>query len=116
LQGLGVDLETAESLDGESILRVACRSDEILPLHLFQCDSLASGKVILVIKAAVYKLYIKSIGRVLDLHDVSIFINGKQTRVSVTLRNKASNKAGTPAFASGAFIGANGSVVAFASI
>jgi 4'-phosphopantetheinyl transferase EntD len=74
--GLGIDLECDEPLDDAAMVRIICRPEE---LHR-ACDpshpaNLERGKLLFVVKEAVYKVYRALHNTFLDFHDVSVSLD-----------------------------------------
>jgi 4'-phosphopantetheinyl transferase EntD len=71
--GLGLDFENDEPLDDATMVRLVCRREELVP----GCDSahpesLRRGKLLFVVKEAVYKLYQPLTDTFLDFHDLRV--------------------------------------------
>ena len=74
--GLGLDVESDEPLDDAAMLQLVCRPEELVP----GCDphhatSLRRGKLLFVVKEAVYKLYWPHTKTFLDFHDLTVVID-----------------------------------------
>ena len=71
--GVGLDIEGGDPLDNATMVRLVCRPEELVP----GCDfahpsSLRRGKLVFVVKEAVYKLYRPLTGCFLDFHDLRV--------------------------------------------
>jgi 4'-phosphopantetheinyl transferase EntD len=78
--GLGLDLEYDTPLDGEQIVNLICRPDELG--SAVNDSSRHHGKLLFVIKEAVYKLHSAGGGQFLDFHDVRVAVD----RITETFR------------------------------
>ena len=76
LQGIGIDLEEHEPLQDLIMVEIICRSDELIrgfdPSHTV---NLQHGKLLFVIKEAVYKLYWPLTMAFLDFQDIRVTVD-----------------------------------------
>jgi len=77
VRGVGLDIEGGDPLDNATMVRLVCRPEELVP----GCDfahpaSLRRGKLLFVVKEAVYKLYRPLTGCFLDFHDLRVTLDG----------------------------------------
>ena len=72
--GLGLDLELDEELEGD-LYPFICRKDEVYLKQILARTRIDPGKLLFVIKEAVYKAYFPGAGFFLDFHDVKVEID-----------------------------------------
>ena len=76
VRGIGLDIEGGDPLDDATMVRLVCRPEELVP----GCDfahpsSLRRGKLLFVVKEAVYKLYRPLANCFLDFHDLRVTLD-----------------------------------------
>ncbi|HZK89405.1 MAG TPA: 4'-phosphopantetheinyl transferase superfamily protein [Stellaceae bacterium] len=74
--GVGLDLEADEPLNSEAVMEVVCRPEELVPGHRIGTPiNLRRGKLLFVVKEAIYKLYWPLTGAFADFHDFSVTLD-----------------------------------------
>jgi 4'-phosphopantetheinyl transferase EntD len=76
IRGLGLDIEGDEPLDDATMVELVCRPEELVPdCGPSQPANLRRGKLLFVVKEAVYKLYRPLADVFLDFQDVNITLD-----------------------------------------
>ncbi len=71
--GIGLDIEGDGQLDDATMVRIVCRPEELVPgCNPSHTGNLRHGKLLFVLKEAVYKLYWPLTGTFLDFHDLRV--------------------------------------------
>ncbi len=112
--GLGLDIEDDLPLDEAEMVGLVCRADELADaLRPSAPEHLLRGKLLFVIKEAVYKLHRPLGGAFLDFHDVRVTLDTSAGRFRAELIH-ARQQGGAGAVIRGGFARANGSLAALA--
>ncbi len=89
VRGIGIDLEENEPLQDAAMVELVCRPDElILGSDPSQAANLQRGKLLFVIKEAVYKLCWPVMRTFLEFHDVSVMVDIPAGTFSAELVNR----------------------------
>jgi 4'-phosphopantetheinyl transferase EntD len=105
VRGLGLDLETDEPFDDPAMVRIVCRPEELISgRDPSDAENLRRGKLLFVVKEAVYKLYRPLSDTFLEFDDLSVSLDESTGAFSADLANPqrpavAGNRAVTGVFA-----------------
>ena len=113
--GLGLDLETDAALDVPHMVELICRPEELGRCDYQDTACLERGKLLFVIKEAVYKLYQPIANYLLDFHDVRVVIDETTCTFGGLIVNPAAPAVGDSRTLSGSFVHAEGLYIALAS-
>jgi 4'-phosphopantetheinyl transferase EntD len=117
VRGVGLDLETAEPFDDAEIVRMVCRPEELVSgRDLSDPANLERGKLLFVIKEAVYKLYRPLIDTFLEFHDLSVSLDESAAAFRATLVNPRRPSLAGHRTITGNFAKAEGLFIALASL
>lgn len=117
VEGIGLDLEADEPLDNATMVRLVCRPEELIdPGDAGAPSNLHRGKLIFVIKEAIYKLYRPLSGAFLEFHDLTVSLDDTAGTFRAELVNSERPAMGGARAVNGVFAKAQGLVVALASL
>jgi 4'-phosphopantetheinyl transferase EntD len=117
VSGLGLDIETGEPLDSETLLQIVCRAEELIPgLDPSDSENLQRGKVIFAVKEAVYKLYSPLTATFLEFHDLATACDESTGAFRADLVHPQRQAAAGVRTITGVFVRAEGLIVALASL
>ncbi len=117
MRGVGLDLETDEPFDDAEIVRMVCRPEEFLPgRDPSDPANLQRGKLLFVIKEAVYKLYSPLCDAFLEFHDLSVSLDELAGTFRATLVNPQRPALAGNRTIAGNFAKAEGLFIALASL
>jgi 4'-phosphopantetheinyl transferase EntD len=117
IRGLGLDIEGDEPLDDATMVELVCRPEELVP----DCGpshpaNLRRGKLLFVVKEAVYKLYRPLADVFLDFHDVNVTLDETTGGFGAELVNPQLLGVAGGRAVNGSFTQAEGLVIALASL
>lgn len=114
---LGLDLETGEPLDGATMVGLVCRPEELFPASEAAApENLRRGKLIFVVKEAVYKLYSPLAGAFLEFHDLTVSLDEPAGTFRAALANPERPPLDGVRSVTGVFAETDGLIVALTSL
>src|SRR5262249_35720043 len=116
IEALGLDVEGDEPLDNASMVKLVCRREELVPgFDPSDAANLRRGKLLFVVKEAIYKLYWPLAKTFLDFHEVSVTLDESKGRFRAAII--ASKQIGVFDHGplSGSFARSEGLIIALAS-
>jgi 4'-phosphopantetheinyl transferase EntD len=117
IRGLGLDLETDEPFDGRAMVQIVCRPEEVLSgREPSDPANLQRGKLLFVVKEAVYKLYRPLTDAFLEFHDLSVSLDESAAVFRAELVNPQRPALAGDRTITGAFAKAEGLFIALASL
>ena len=115
--GIGLDMEADEPLDNATMATIICRPEELVdPRDTGAPSNLRRGKLIFVIKEAVYKLYQPLSGAFLEFHDLLVSLDDAAGTFRADLANPERPAVNGARAVSGVFAEAQGLAVALTSL
>lgn len=117
VRAVGLDLETDEPFDNAEIVRIVCRPEELVPgPDPSDPANLHRGKLLFVIKEAVYKLYRPLCDTFLEFHDLSVSVDESAATFRAALVNPQRPALAGDRTITGNFAKAEGLFIALASL
>lgn len=117
VKGLGLDLETSEPIDDATMVGIVCQPEELVPARQAAAlENLRRGKLIFVIKEAVYKLYSPLAGAFLEFHDLTVFLDEPAGTFRAVLANPERPSLNGVRAVTGVFAETEGLVIALTSL
>jgi 4'-phosphopantetheinyl transferase EntD len=115
IRGIGLDIEGDEPLDNANMLQIVCLPGELLPgCEPGEPANLRRGKLLFVVKEAVYKLYRPLTGSFLDFRDLQVTLDETDCSFRAILVDPCLPMIAGARTIAGCFASAGGFVVAIA--
>lgn len=116
IRGLGLDLDGNEPLDDAAMVQLVCRPEELFPdRDPSHPANLQRGKLLFVVKEAVYKLYWPLADRFLDFQDVCVTLDESASAFHAELVDSQLPGLARGRAVNGSFARSEGLLVALAS-
>jgi 4'-phosphopantetheinyl transferase EntD len=117
VSGLGLDLETDDPFDDAAMVRIVCRPEELLSERdPFDPANLERGKLLFVVKEAVYKLYRPLSNAFLEFEDLSVSLDESAGVFRAELTNPQRAAITADRAITGVFANSEGLFMALASL
>jgi len=117
VKGLGLDIETDEPLDNATMAQIVCRPEELIERSDAAAPpNLRRGKLIFVIKEAIYKLYQPLSGAFLEFNDLAVSLDETAGTFRAGLTNPERPAVDSVRAFTGVFAASQGLIIALTSL